>query len=300
MKLLLLLTLSCGIEALSLQRSKITPRFRNRISNSDSIPATHFCLSSHHPDKYGSSSIQEPSMISDSKLGRRRKSALRIARKFICNGALLGLVTRGINPMPAIAAPIYRAQPVYAKKYSGTTEISTRNKLDQKTREEYDKESKKIGLYICIASTPFVLTKTIMKRQGITKREKVRVKESLEEMQTQMDEFMNVDGEAESDQDIFASLQQRTAELGDPTAEVDEEADEEAEEETEEETELPASDSEIENIEDPSTAAGAAADVSKSDRLAALQKRAAEIEANLDEAEDLDIVNELFQDDDDK
>lgn len=190
--------------------------------------------------------------------------------------------------MPAIAAPVYRV-PVYTKKYSGTTEMSTRNKLEKSRHEEYDKESKKIGLYICIASTPFVITKTIMKRQGITKNEKVRVKASLEEMQIQMDEFMNVDGEAESDQDIFASLQQRTAELGDTTAEVDEEADEEAEEETE----LPASDSEIENIEDPSTAAGAAADVSKFDKLAALKKLA-------DEAEDLDILNELFQDDDDK
>ena len=63
--------------------------------------------------------------------------------------------------------------------------------------------------------TPLVIARTLKMGRDNQNEEKERVTSAIDRMQIQMDEFMNVQGEATSDADMFASLRERASEMSD-------------------------------------------------------------------------------------
>lgn len=104
---------------------------------------------------------------------------------------------------------LYNPDSAKGKYMDGSKKSVQTMKKRQKEKEEW---TRGVGI---ILVTPLVIARTLKMGQDAKNEEKERVTTAIERMQIQMDEFMNVQGEATSDADMFASLRERASEMSD-------------------------------------------------------------------------------------
>jgi len=118
------------------------------------------------------------------------------------------------------------ASPAAAKasKYYFTDETADRI-------ENRDKQDAAMYKYAPFVVAPLILAKTISRSKKVRRDEKKRVSEAIDRLEVMRDEFMNVEGQSSSDEDLFASLKGRADELSEEEAEAAAKAAEDAEDE---------------------------------------------------------------------
>eukprot|EP00618_Florenciella_parvula_P019588 CAMPEP_0119480584 /NCGR_PEP_ID=MMETSP1344-20130328/9326_1 /TAXON_ID=236787 /ORGANISM="Florenciella parvula, Strain CCMP2471" /LENGTH=217 /DNA_ID=CAMNT_0007514907 /DNA_START=39 /DNA_END=689 /DNA_ORIENTATION=- len=145
----------------------------------------------------------------------KRASVAKALRKRAPKSAVALMVAFAMRGSPARAAGGFSAAPMGAPPPSSTWQAP-----DGEYRPRYEsaaaKNAKKgDGAQVVIGGVLTVATVLRMRSSGerAKKKEKERITSTLENMQLQQQEFMDVQGEARSDQDMFASLRERAVDL---------------------------------------------------------------------------------------
>lgn len=83
----------------------------------------------------------------------------------------------------------------------------------QKAEIDKNKKQDKWALYAVCAATPGLVWKAFDNSRKIREAEQVRVKDAIDNLETMRDEWMDVQGKASSDEDMFTGLAARQEEI---------------------------------------------------------------------------------------
>lgn len=123
-------------------------------------------------------------------------------------------------PVTALACAVIlsSATPAMAKtERASKFDYSDEASEQLESKKSFDANSVKAFFII---GGPLILAKTITRSKERRKKESTRVNEAITRLETMRDEFMNVEGQSSTDEDLFASLKGRTEELSEEEAEA--------------------------------------------------------------------------------